>query len=177
MTAIEYWLYSHKTHRKTAALLTKRGQAQTAMIIEQFLTALLTGKEVQAIKILKKNPKIACLPFPGFGGVTALHMAAWNGFSDCVRTLIELGASLEARDKEYKGTPLHWAVHGLGKDGPSMKRDNVGAARHMLRAGAKVNTVNKWNISPLYLTRKSNCKPMIRLLKSHGAGFRAGKGC
>jgi len=171
VTIIEYWHYSHKTHKRTVVPAVNRDKAQTTLMIEQFLTVLLTGKENQAIKFLKKHPKIACIPLPGFGNVTALHIAAWNGFSDCVRILIELGASLEVRDVEYRGTPLHWAVHGLGKDGPIMKLDHVGAARHMLRAGARVNTVNKWNISPIYLAHKSDCKPMIQLLKSYGAGF------
>ena len=115
--------------------------------------------------------QITRLPLPGTTSTMAMHIAAWNGFSDCVRVLIELGASLEACDSENRGTPLHWAVHGLGKDGPIKKRDNMGAARHLLRAGANINAVNKWNISPAFIAVKSGHRPMIRLLRSYGANF------
>ncbi len=127
-------------------------------------------KEAKAIKILKANPKIVHACLPGFEKATLLHIAAWNGFSECARVLIKLGASLEAQDGEYQGTPLHWAVSGLGKGGPLKKRDHTGVARHILKAGAQVNTVNKWNISPLYLAFKSDHRPMIRILRSYGAG-------
>ena len=48
----------------------------------------------------------------GTGGVTALHVASWHGRVEAVRTLLDHGASVAARDVIYHGTPLDWAIHG-----------------------------------------------------------------
>ena len=39
-----------------------------------------------------------------------LHSAAKSGDLSAVKTLIAAGADLEARDKKYGSTPLHWAA-------------------------------------------------------------------
>ena len=46
------------------------------------------------------------------------------------------------KDAEFGATPLFWAVHGYGPNGPE-KRDQVGAARVLLAAGANARTSNK----------------------------------
>ena len=42
---------------------------------------------------------------------TALHVAAENGDLGLARTLLELGADPDIRDKHYRSTPLGWARH------------------------------------------------------------------
>jgi len=42
---------------------------------------------------------------------TALHVAAENGNLALARTLVELGADPDIRDKHHKSTPLGWARH------------------------------------------------------------------
>jgi ankyrin repeat protein len=42
---------------------------------------------------------------------TALHVAAGNGDLTLARTLVELGADPDIRDKHHKSTPLGWARH------------------------------------------------------------------
>jgi hypothetical protein len=42
---------------------------------------------------------------------TPLHQAALNGHEDLVRLLIERGASLDAKDLLWQGTPADWAKH------------------------------------------------------------------
>jgi len=42
---------------------------------------------------------------------TPLHQAALGGHSDIVRMLIEHGASADARDLLWHGTPADWARH------------------------------------------------------------------
>jgi ankyrin repeat protein len=42
---------------------------------------------------------------------TALHVAAENGNLSLARTLLELGADPDIRDKHYQSTPLGWARH------------------------------------------------------------------
>ncbi|MEJ7585274.1 MAG: DinB family protein [Acidimicrobiales bacterium] len=46
---------------------------------------------------------------PESGGRTPLHLAAGAGELDVVRTLIEHGADIGARDPEFHATPLQWA--------------------------------------------------------------------
>ena len=50
-----------------------------------------------------------------FGGfhshASALHQAVYSGSFASVQLLVEAGASLNATDKGYNGTPLDWAMH------------------------------------------------------------------
>jgi hypothetical protein len=41
-----------------------------------------------------------------------LHLAAYRGDIDRVRSLVEAGADLTARDERYGATALDWAVQG-----------------------------------------------------------------
>jgi len=44
---------------------------------------------------------------------TPLHSAAWNGDLVMARLLVEAGADLRARDRQYDGTPADWAKTAL----------------------------------------------------------------
>jgi ankyrin repeat protein len=44
---------------------------------------------------------------------TPLHSAAWNGDLAMARLLVEAGADLNARDRQYDGAPLGWAETAL----------------------------------------------------------------
>ena len=44
-------------------------------------------------------------------GQIGLHWAAYGGHADIVSLLLERGASIEARDNRFNGTPLDWALH------------------------------------------------------------------
>jgi ankyrin repeat protein len=43
---------------------------------------------------------------------TPLHHAAWRGRVELTRVLLELGAPVDVRDKEYGSSPIAWAAHG-----------------------------------------------------------------
>jgi ankyrin repeat protein len=45
-------------------------------------------------------------------GGTPLHWAAWYGRVDAVRTLLDLGAPIDVRDKTYGSSSIAWAAHG-----------------------------------------------------------------
>jgi uncharacterized protein len=64
------------------------------------------------------------------------------GASGTTEQLVARGAELEMKDAEFRATPLFWAVHGYGPNGPE-KKDQVGAARVLLAAGANARTSNK----------------------------------
>jgi hypothetical protein len=59
-------------------------------------------------------------PASGEGqGATPLHWAAYHGDADLVRALLDKGASPQARDPRYQGTPRDWARHGVDHGGPA----------------------------------------------------------
>ena len=58
------------------------------------------------------NGASAVSDFEGFHAhATALHQAVYSGSLDSVKLLVQAGASLDAGDNAYNGTPLEWAVH------------------------------------------------------------------
>jgi ankyrin repeat protein len=69
-------------------------------------------------------------------GKTSLHVAAMEGWPDAVRLLLEHGASVTAKDREFHGTPLIWAAEG--SRGHSQGRDHAGVAALLLAAGSPV---------------------------------------
>ena len=96
----------------------------------------------------------------------ALHWAAWVGMSKTVEQLVSRGAVLEEKDSEFGATPLFWAVHGYGPDGPA-KQDQVGAARILLAAGANARTSNKQGRTALEMAEACANRDMHELLKRH----------
>jgi ankyrin repeat protein len=68
-------------------------------------------------------------------GVTPLHRAAMGGRSETVRVLLEFGASVNALDGMFSGTPLLWAAEGW-RHSSQRGGDHVGAARLLLAAGS-----------------------------------------
>ena len=50
-------------------------------------------------------------------GATALHAATFHGRQDIVDLLLQAGADINARDREYSATPAGWAIHYLRERG------------------------------------------------------------
>jgi ankyrin repeat protein len=98
-------------------------------------------------------------------GARALHWAAWTGASSTVQLLIERGARFDVKCSEFGATPLFWAVHGYGPHGPAEKLDQVGAARALIKAGAKVETSNKHGESALTAAQRCARPDMYELLR------------
>jgi ankyrin repeat protein len=70
-------------------------------------------------------------------GKTALHVAAMEGWPDAVRVLLEHGASVTVRDREFKAQPLVWAAEG-SRAGRT-DRDYAAVGRLLLDAGSPVD--------------------------------------
>ena len=67
-------------------------------------------------------------------GVTPLHQAAMAGKPDTVRVLLSGGASVNALDGMFAGTPLVWACEGWSR--AQVGADHVAVARQLLAAGS-----------------------------------------
>jgi hypothetical protein len=106
----------------------------------------------------------AALEATSLFGARAVHWASWVGAARTVQLLIAHGAEIEARCTEFGATPLFWAVHGYGPNGPRVKRDQIGAARLLLEAGAELDTRNKHGLSVRELASTSERTDMRELL-------------
>lgn len=98
-------------------------------------------------------------------GARALHWAAWTGMPSIVERLLAAGAAVDPRCLRFGATPLFWAVHGYGPDGPSPKQAQVEAARLLIRAGAAVHTSNNHGLSALDLARRCEKTDLYELLQ------------
>jgi ankyrin repeat protein len=94
----------------------------------------------------------------------ALHWAAWVGSSATVEILIAHNANLDARCGKYGATPLFWAVHGYGPNGPRRKAQQVAAAKLLINAGANIETMNKEGLSAIELAKLCAQRDMYELL-------------
>ena len=74
----------------------------------------------------------------GQHGATALHWAAWHGNLDMVRELLGHAAPLEAREQDFNGTPLGWAVYASVNGWHIDRGDYAGTVEMLLAAGAKM---------------------------------------
>jgi indole-3-glycerol phosphate synthase len=74
---------------------------------------------------------------------------------------------IEPKCAEFGATPLFWAVHGYGPNGPKQKKEQVHAARLLIAAGAKVYTSNRQGLSALELSKQCERTDMYDLLRQH----------
>lgn len=102
-------------------------------------------------------------------GARALHWAAWTGAPTTVELLIAHGAEIEVKCSEFGATPLFWAIHGYGPNGPKVKKDQVAAARILIAAGATVDTMNKHGLSALELSKQCERNEMYDMLRPYSS--------
>lgn len=138
VTRIDHWFCPKEAVQSVSPSreVLKAARASTSIAPEKFLIAALTDDTTTARSVLLEHPGVANVVVRGSEGATPLHMAAYHGALDAVRLLIEAGADIKVRDQRFQGTPLSWAVYGLGRHGPVFKRDQVRAAAALIRAGA-----------------------------------------
>ncbi|MEO7916532.1 MAG: ankyrin repeat domain-containing protein [Dokdonella sp.] len=100
-------------------------------------------------------------------GARALHWAAWMGSLSTVKCLVVHGSAIEARCSKFGATPLFWAVHGYGPKGPMPKKDQIGAAKILIEAGATINSANNEGLSAMELSQQCAGRDMFELLRKH----------
>jgi ankyrin repeat protein len=92
------------------------------------------GENTEGVRLLLA----AGWPADGRGkhGATALHFAAWLGMLEMVREILRYAPPLAARDEEFGGTPLDWALHGSEHSYRRDTGDYAGVVAALLAAGA-----------------------------------------
>ncbi|XP_077510591.1 E3 ubiquitin-protein ligase MIB2-like [Amblyomma americanum] len=89
-------------------------------------------------------------------GETPLHAACFHGNEEMVRTLIETGSSVEAKDRE-DDRPLHYSAFG----------NEPGIMRLLINAGADINAQNEKKRTPLQVAVIKENADCVRTLLSY----------
>ena len=75
---------------------------------------------------------------PRHHGQTGLHWAAYGGCGETVTLLLRRGASVDAKDERWGGTPLGWALHGLDEETLELREPHYDAVALLVDAGSAV---------------------------------------
>jgi uncharacterized protein len=159
------WLINGK-EREIAEILLEHGAAIDGT--ENRESPLIASASLGAEEVSKVLVEAgAALESTSIFGSRALHWAAWMGSPSTVELLVARSANMEAKCSEFGATPLFWAVRGYGPDGPKQKKDQVGAARVLIQAGANVDTANRHGVTALEQSKLCENRDMYELLHQH----------
>jgi ankyrin repeat protein len=75
----------------------------------------------------------------GQHGATPLHWAAWHGDLEMVREILRYNPPLEAREHDFNGTALDWAVYASVNGSHPDRGDYAGTVETLLAAGARIS--------------------------------------
>ena len=82
---------------------------------KRLVDAAKRGDMEEVKDILRAHPEI--INQRDEGGATALHHAAFGGHQTVAELLVEHGADINARDREFDATPAGWAIEYLRERG------------------------------------------------------------
>lgn len=111
----------------------------------------------RARALVKADPSLLKRKFD-YAKMTLLHLAAAYDRAQDVKFLIDLGADVNALDRE-ESTPLHYSVSA----------ETSAALRLLLDAKANVNAKTKSGATPLHLAVSRRATAAAKLLLEHGA--------
>jgi len=146
----------NKAGRSAAELASKNGHADVAKFISEYKTIATSGNKVRSATMDtveydadddgKDEAKVS------------LHAAAEEGNIDTLKSLLERGADINARDAS-KQTPI---------DGAAVK-GHVDVVRLLIERGAQVDLCDKWGRTPLQFSSRYGHVEVSRVLLDHGA--------
>ncbi len=124
---------AHKIVASQPDILTSLNHEDKSVLAE-----VATAGKTKAIKLMLELGFEA--GHKGNLGATALHWAAWHGWAEVVRLLLDHKAPTDLIDDTYRITALGWAADGSGKcDNPAADYFDVATA--LLDAGSAVTKV------------------------------------
>jgi hypothetical protein len=124
-------------------------RADAVLAVDPHLVDRAPGKALRQVADAARNNNIAAVSamlrrgFPVTAlsqhGATPLHWAAFHGNPDMLEDVLKYNPSINAQDRQFKGTPMGWLIHGaLNPWGFSAGRHGE-CARLLLDAGAQVD--------------------------------------
>ncbi len=129
-----------------------------ANLEKEVFRAVNAGNAARVRELLKKHAVL--VHATDKEGSTLLHQAAWKGFEDVAKVLIDFGADVNAQDDRPHrgGTPLHAAAHG----------NRRAVAALLIARGADVHARNSEGRTPLDETSFHNATAVAKLLAGSG---------
>ncbi len=103
-----------------------------------------------------------------YGGDTALHIAAAAYRHEIVRSLVDLGADVSARNRRG-AQPLHYAADGIPGSNDWNPRAQGDTVTVLIQAGADPNATDKSGVTPLLRAVRTRCSAAVRSLLEGGA--------
>ena len=141
---------------------TKTDIAQSTIkpkVLEKWFAAAEDGKAKRLAKLLEKYPDLLMAKHDELG-CTALHRASIFGEIECVRFLVERGASINSYSKS-RDTPLHEAATGHAQ--------TLAVLIFLAKSGADLEAKNRYGDTPLQQAVKASNLPGFSYLIAAGA--------
>ena len=124
-------------------------RADAVLAVDPHLVERAPDKALRQVADAARNNKVATVSamlrrgFPVTAlaqhGATPLHWAAFHGNPDMLEDVLKYNPPINAQDRQFKGTPMGWLIHGaLNPWGFSAGRHGE-CARLLLDAGAQVD--------------------------------------
>lgn len=148
-------------HEEMAALLLKHGADPDISNTEGDFPLIIAtkNKSPEIIKLLLKSNSCFKDVVDGKGN-TAVIWAAWKGFADCLKLLLDHGCWCDAQNTVLKNTALCLVADKGDMD--------LGCLKLLLTAGADPNIVNGSGEGPLHLATRNGSIESVKLLIKAG---------
>jgi ankyrin repeat protein len=145
-----YSIISKTTESKFRITENRKGIFHYAAMYDQSYPIIFLHEKLQ-----KYFKKVTIIDIPSELGITPLHCACIRGSKNAVDLLLDLGANINAKDKEGNNC-LHYAVNS----------NNPNLLKKLLIRGANKEEKNIKNETPLDLARQNNSQKLIKILSA-----------
>jgi len=151
----------NKAGRSAAELASENGQAEVAKFISEYKANANTRNKIRSMTL--KTVEFGAVDDSKNEAKDSLHAAVEEGNIDAIKSLLERGMDINARNASNK-TPLDRAA----------TKGNVDVVRFLIERGAEVDSRDNWEGTPLHSACSSlSGHDVSRILLDHGANVNA----